>query len=74
MVELSRTGVVGGPSSYVALDINGGNPAGDTIYHVAITLNAGVLTMTIDGVVHSSASVSGVCANGGCEAGGTRTL
>ena len=63
-----------GPSSYVACDINGGNPSANRVYAVEITLLAGTLTMTIDGVVHSSASVAGVCASGGCDAGGTKTL
>ena len=52
----------------------GGNPSANRIYEVSITLIAGTLTMTIDGVVHSSRSVASVCANGGCEAGGAKML
>jgi len=62
-----------GPSSYVSLDINGGNPAASRVYAVDITLRAGKLTMTIDNVVHSSKDVSGVCA-GGCGVGEKKTL
>jgi hypothetical protein len=62
-----------GPSSYVALDINGGNPASSRVYHVAITLSGTTLSMTIDGVVHSSRDVASICSNG-CGVGSKKTL
>ena len=62
-----------GPSSYVSLDIVGGNPSSGRIYEVDITQRAGTLTMTIDGVVHSSKSVTSVCASG-CGVGTTKKL
>ena len=61
-----------GPSSYVALAVDGRN-FGTSIYHIAITLSGTTLTMLINGVVHSSKDVAGVCANG-CGVGSTKTL
>ena len=53
-----------GSSSYVEVNQHP-NPGGGAVMSVHITLVAGVLTLTIDGVVHGSpVNVASVCASG----------